>query len=221
MCLKRLPLIRPSWRRGRRSARGVESLHGLADSPVAVVVGVQNADRAVREGCGSHRHKTVLGIVGVGEGAVIGHVAVGVVGKGGLRRVEDAPPYRGILVQTVGDVGVRGKIRRRPEAVADGVVGVAVEVRTYLRGSEFRTSVVQPSSMSPISHRFPFAWLGVHLLLDVVVMRIELVVLRRQKRYCSCQFTPICNIVYITDCPKKITYALPSMFTIKMVLNSS
>ena len=61
-----------------------------------------------------------------------------------MRRVEDAPPYRGVLVQGVGNVVVRGEIRRRPEAVADGVVGVAVVVHADCRDGKFGAVVVQP-----------------------------------------------------------------------------
>ena len=79
MRLLRFPFVHPDRRRGRRRDAGIEPLDGLADPPVAVVVGVQHADRAVRLDSRSHRHETVLGIVGVGERAVARHVAVGVV----------------------------------------------------------------------------------------------------------------------------------------------
>lgn len=77
--LLRFPFVYPDRRRRRRRNAGIEPLDGLADSPVAVVVGVQHADRAVRLRRRSHRDKAVLGIVSVGERAVARHVAVGVV----------------------------------------------------------------------------------------------------------------------------------------------
>ena len=46
--LLRFPFVYPDRRRRRRRNAGIEPLDGLADSPVAVVVGVQHADRAVR-----------------------------------------------------------------------------------------------------------------------------------------------------------------------------
>ncbi len=61
--------------------------------------------------------------------------------------------------------------------VADCVAGVAIAVRPYRRGRKLRTAVVPPHSMSCLCHRFPFARLCVYLLLDVGVLRIELVVL--------------------------------------------
>ena len=48
MGFESLPLIRPGWWRGRRCARGMKTLHCLADSAVAVVVGIQHTERAVR-----------------------------------------------------------------------------------------------------------------------------------------------------------------------------
>ena len=61
-----------------------------------------------------------------------------------LRRDGDVAPYRHVLVEAVCRVGVRHGVRRRPDAVADAVVGVAVAVRPDRRGGEFRAAVVQP-----------------------------------------------------------------------------
>lgn len=52
--------------------------------------------------------------------------------------------YQGVLVQTVGRVCVRGEIRSGPEAVADGVIRVAVEVHADCRGGKLGAVVVQP-----------------------------------------------------------------------------
>ena len=60
----------------------------------------------------------VLRIVGVGERAVASHVAVGVVCNLAQRR-RGAENER-VLVEAVRRVGVRGDVRRRPEAVAVG-----------------------------------------------------------------------------------------------------
>ena len=46
----------------------------------------------------------------------------------------------GVLVEIVCRVGVRRGVLRRPEAVADGVVCVAVEVCAYGSGGEFRAA---------------------------------------------------------------------------------
>ena len=144
MCLERLPFPYLDGQRRRLRDREMQPLEGLADSPVAVVVGVQHTDRAVgRRPCG-YRPETVLCIVGVQEPAVARHVAVGIVDEGRLRRVGSRATHRRVLVQGVRGVFVRGEVRRRPEAVADGVVGIAVEVRADRRDGEFRASVVQP-----------------------------------------------------------------------------
>ena len=109
-----------------------------------MVVGIQHTERAVRLRRRSHRSKSVLGIVGVGENAIVGQVTVGVVEGSCLRRAGDSAPYHGVLVEVVGGVGVGGGVRRRPEAVADGVVGVTVEVQADCRGGKLGTVVVQP-----------------------------------------------------------------------------
>ena len=63
--LLRFPFVYPDRRRRRRRDSGMKPLNSLADSPVAVVVGIQHADSAVRLHRRSHRHETVFGIVGV------------------------------------------------------------------------------------------------------------------------------------------------------------
>ena len=66
----RLPLARFNWRRRRLRHADRKPLHDLADSPMAVVVGVQNADSAVRLLGGGNGHKPILRVVGVGENAI-------------------------------------------------------------------------------------------------------------------------------------------------------
>lgn len=66
------------------------------------------------------------------------HVTIGVVHE--IRSGGDGC----VLGEAVCRVGVRHGVRRRPEAVADAVVSVAVAVRPHRRCRKFRAAIVQP-----------------------------------------------------------------------------
>jgi len=48
---------------------------------------------------------------------------------------------QGILIEAVGRVGVGQVVRRRPDAVADGIVRIAVVVRADDSADDFRAAV--------------------------------------------------------------------------------
>ena len=136
-----------------------------------MVVTVQHRKRSDNRRKRIGGDQPVLHIIGIGEDAVVGQVPVGIIDE------VCAGGGRCVLVEVVCRVGVRRRVRRRPEAVADGVIGVTVAVRPYRRGRKFRAAVVPPPSMSCRCHRFPFARLCVYLLLDVGELGVVLVVL--------------------------------------------
>ena len=81
-----------------------------------VVVAVFDGENPIGRRYGARGDKPVLGIVDIGACTVARHVAVGVVCNLAQRR-RGAENER-VLLEAVRRVGVRGDVRRRPEAVA-------------------------------------------------------------------------------------------------------
>ena len=74
-------------------------------------------------------------------------------GVGYLTRRRGVAENGGVLVEIVRRVGVRRGVLRRPEAVADGVVCVAVEACAYGSGGEFRAAASDVLPVRRNSHR--------------------------------------------------------------------
>ena len=103
-----------------------------------MVVAVQHRKRSDNRRKRIGGDQPVLRIIGIGEEAVVGQVAVGIIDE------VCAGGDGCVLVEAVCRVGVRRRVRRRPKPVPDGVVGVSVKIGADRCCGEFRTAVVQP-----------------------------------------------------------------------------
>ena len=140
------------WRWRRLNCR-VKPLHCLRRSAVAIVVCVENPDRAVGEGARGNGTQLVLGVVGVGPNAIGGKTSVSVVMKrsrryGGAKRSSD-------LVEIVVRICVGHGIVAEEQMVTDVVVGMGKEISADSGRNDFATVVVGEGRVNGQDTRCP------------------------------------------------------------------
>ena len=122
----------------RSPCRAIVRLYDLLHAAVPMVVAVQHRKRSDNRRKRIGGDQPVLRIIGIGENAVVGQVPVGIIDE--VCAAGDGC----VLVEAVRRVGIRRCVFRRPEAIPDGVIGVAVKIGADRGSGEFRALVVQP-----------------------------------------------------------------------------